>query len=150
MAELEDEVQRADPATRRRALLYIVVMTLIGVVAIGVVEQWLDQLRQEAAEDPGAAADEAARILMIFGAVISASVFGMALVIGRLSWRIFSADRFPPHGALLTVDTRVVVGAGARRRAYAGFVLASIVAALAVLLPYLLWRLLYTLTSSHP
>jgi hypothetical protein len=150
MAELEDEVQRADPATRRRALLYIVVMTLIGVIAIGVVEQWLEHLGQEAAEDPRAAADEAANTLIILGAVISASVFGMALVVGRLSWRIFSTGRFPPPGALLTVDTRVVVGVGARRRAWAGFVAASILAALAVLLPYLLWRVLYTFTSSHP
>lgn len=149
MAELDDEVQRADPATRRRALIYLTLATVVGLVGIGGVEEWLQHLREEAAEDPHAAADKAARVVTVLGAVISASVFGLALVVARLSWRVLSAGRFPPPGAHLTVNTRIVLGAAARRRAYAGLLIASVLAALAVLLPYFLWRTLYTLTSSY-
>lgn len=149
MADEPTEIQAADPQARRRVLIFLAVATLVGLLGIVEIEEWLHRLRQDAATDPEGAVEDAAQLLRIMAAVISLSLAGLGLVIARFSWRVLRAERLPPPASPVIVDMRVVVGAPARRRAYVGFALAASLGAFAVMLPYLLWRILY-LWSSGP
>lgn len=149
MADERTEIQAADPRVRRRVLILLAVATLVGLLGIVEIEEWLHRLRQDAAANPGDAVEDAARLLRLMAAAISFSLAGLGLVIARFSWRVLCAERLPPPASPVIVDTRVVVGAAARRRAYVGFALAASLGAFAVILPYLLWRTLY-LWSSGP
>lgn len=152
-AELPDEtklVQAATPAARRRTITFLALATITGLALLIGVEQWLAVLRDLAARNPDQASDQIAYVIRVFAAIISLSLIGLALVVARVSWRIYAARRFPPHGMNLAFDVRVVEGRGALRRAVAGLVMATFFGAMAVTMPYLLWRLMSLAIPSHP
>jgi hypothetical protein len=72
------------------------------------------------------------------------AVFAVWLV--RLSLGIQRAGRFPPPGALIIRETRILTGEQARARARVGFVLAAIVAVAAIALPVYLWNITSLMT----
>jgi hypothetical protein len=146
MVDEHIEIQPADPRARRRVLTFVIVAALAGLWGIVEIEDWLNRLQQPGA-DLQHSAEQVARLLGTMDAVISIALAGLGLVVARLSLRVLRAERFPPPGSHVIVDTRVIVGAGARRRAYIGFVMAAGLAALGVILPYLLWHALHVLTT---
>jgi hypothetical protein len=66
----------------------------------------------------------------------------------RFSVGIQRAGRFPPPGALIIRETRILTGEQARARARVGFILAAIIAAAAIALPVYLWHIASLLTRS--
>lgn len=136
------QIQEATPGARRRTLLFLAIITLTGVALIIGVEQWLARVRSIAAHNPQQASDQIAFFIRVFAAVISLSLIGLALVLARVSWQVFGARRFPPPGMSLAFNVPVVEGPRAVWRAVAGFAMAAALGSLAVVMPYLLWRVL--------
>jgi len=142
------QVQVATYAARRRTLMFLGLAAITGLALIGGIEEWIRAVGDRAADDPKRAISEIAYVLQVLAATISLSLIGLALVVVRVSWRVHAARRFPPPGMTLAVDVSVVEGASAVRRSYVGFLLGSILGGLAVVLPYMLWRILSVMVSA--
>jgi hypothetical protein len=115
------EVQRADPALRRRALLAAVAIATAGWAAFFVLQDWLAGLRYG---DP-VALRHSLESAMLWGSwVATLPVIALALWLWRYGGRVQAAARYPPPGARVIRDTVVVHGDAARLRATAMRVLA--------------------------
>jgi hypothetical protein len=146
--EQSNPIQTATPAARRRTLTFLAIVTMTGMALIIGFEQWLAIVRDVATRNPKQAGDQLAYVIHVLAAIISLSLIGLALVVARVSWNVYVARRFPPPGMNLAFDVKVVEGLRAIWRAAAGFVTATILGALAVVMPYLLWRMLSLIVSS--
>jgi len=110
------EIQRADPAARRRALVAAVVIALAGWAAFFVLQDWLAGLR---GSDP-MQVRRALEGAMIWGSWVAClPVAALALWLWRAGVRVGRAGRYPPPGAQVIRDTPIVHGDAARLRAVA-------------------------------
>ena len=108
-----DEVQKADPRARRRALAMLLVVGGLGAWGLVVGDGWLAAQR---AADP----DDARRALLV---VVRWAAVGNAVVMGgfaayawRFGRRVRRDGRFPPVGHPVVRDTPILTGAPAHRR----------------------------------
>ena len=143
------KIQAATPQARRRTVIFLAIVTVTGVALVIGVEQWLGRVRDLAVHDHNAASDQIAYVIRVLAAAISLSLVGLALVLTRVSWRVYAARRFPPPGMSLAFDVQVVEGLRAVWRAFWGFFFSTILGALAVVMPYLLWRILMVVMPAH-
>lgn len=108
--------QPADPASRRRALRWLVASTAVGAAALVLLHLGLSR----ALEAP---ADEAlATLLFALRVMTGAMAIGAIAFAGWLWWvagRVSAARRFPPPGLVVGRDTRIVEGDAAQRLAIA-------------------------------
>ncbi len=143
------QIQPAAPASRRRAVTFLVLLTITALAVIIGFEQWLAVIRDEAARNQQQASDQIAYVIGILAAIVSLSVLGLALVLARVSWRTYAARRFPPPGMTLVFAVHVKEGLTAVWRALAGFAFATILGATAVAMPYVLWRMMSMVVLPH-
>ncbi|HEU5467829.1 MAG TPA: hypothetical protein VFU77_00860 [Steroidobacteraceae bacterium] len=138
------EIQRADPATRRRALIAIAVIAVAGWGAWFGLERWLAGLR---GVDPARQQDalESALVWATWGAMLPVAAF--ASYMWRYGTRVLRAGRFPAPGAKVIRDTLVLHGDPARVRGTALRVLAALLGLLAAGTLIAVYRLLERL---HP
>jgi len=116
------EIQPADPATRRRALIVAGVIAVAGWAAFFALQEWLARLQ---GTDPGHMRQSLERAL-VWGSW--AAMLPVAVLAGwmwRYGARVGRAGRFPAPGAKVVRDTPVLLGDAARLRATALKVLAS-------------------------
>ena len=139
------EMQKADSAARRAALMMVGSGAVAGVVLISLgnllrpaFEGWLE-------------ADPRSRFRTVAVALVSLTS-GPLLVFASYMWhlggRIRRAGRYPPLGFMIVRDTPVLTGAGARRRGRVLQMLGGVLAAAALLLAALFWRLASLLPST--
>lgn len=121
------EVQRADPTTRRRALVATVLIALIGWAAYVGLQDWLGGIREF---DPARqrVALEKALVWATWAALLPVALY--AVWMWRYGTRVRRAARFPAPGARVIRDTPVLHGPPARLR---GTVLRLLAAALGLL-----------------
>jgi hypothetical protein len=116
------EIQPADPATRRRALIAAGVIAVTGWVAFFALQEWLARLQ---GTDPGLMRQSLERAL-VWGSW--AAMLPVAVLAGwswRYGARVGRAGRFPAPGAKVIRDTPVLMGDAARLRGTALKVLAA-------------------------
>jgi hypothetical protein len=116
------EIQPADPATRRRALIAAGVIAVTGWVAYFALQEWLARLQ---GTDPGLMRQSLERAL-VWGSW--AAMLPVAVLAGwswRYGARVGRAGRFPAPGAKVIRDTPVLMGDAARLRGTALKVLAA-------------------------
>lgn len=144
---MEDtEIQRADPAARRRAVRLGVWMALIGAAVVWLVDHDLQRTLESLAAG-GDPADATTTVLAIGGAV-GLGLVAVALWILGFARRIEHAERFPPPGVRVVRDTVVRRGAAALRLAYGLYLGALVLFVGGIAIPWTLWRLLESLTGS--
>jgi hypothetical protein len=138
------EIQRADPATRRRALIAIAVIAAAGWGAWFGLERWLGGLR---GLDPARQREalESALVWSTWGAMLPVAVFASGL--WRYGTRVLRAARFPAPGAKVIRDTLVLHGDPARARGTALRVLAALLGLLAAGTLIAVYRLLERLNA---
>ena len=101
------EIQRADPATRRRALVAIAAIAVAGWAAYFGLQQWLGGLAGLAPARMRASLEHA----MVWGSwAATLPVAALAIVMWRYGGRVRRAARFPPPGAKVIRDTAVLHG----------------------------------------
>lgn len=110
------EVQRADPAARRRALIAAVAIALAGWAAVFAMQDWIEDLR---GADPGRMRRSLESAMLWGSWAVCLPTGAFAFWLWRLGARVTDADRYPPPGAKVIRDTPVVHGGAARLRAAA-------------------------------
>jgi hypothetical protein len=119
-------IQRADPKTRRRAIIAVFVAGLLAVAAYAAADHWLAGV---GARPPLEARQALAAAIRWGSASTSMIAVAFALYVYALGRRVVAAQRFPPEGMAVIRDTPVLEGRPARTR---GFLIQAVAAALAV------------------
>lgn len=115
---MEEEIVPADKRHRRLALVTAVLITLVGVLLLGILYGYLGQIKRDMAEkDRRTAEGELLRLTAAVNWIGGLSFVGMGAWFWRLGRRINRSGRFPPPGAKVIRDTRVRTGAKARELA---------------------------------
>jgi len=124
------EIQPADPAARRRALIGIVLVVVVVMLIALAVDHWLGGVLLE----PALARPALAAALRWSSAAVSLMVLAFAVYSFMLGRRIMQAQRFPLPGVAVIRDTVIVEGAAALRRGLLIQMIAAMLAVLALLL----------------
>ena len=111
---MEDEIVPADKNHRRLALVAAAFLTVLGLVALGILHRHLGEIRELAKDNPRAAEEKVLRLAATVLWVGGLSLVGMGAWFWRLGRRINLAGRYPPPGMKVVKHTRVRSGARAR------------------------------------
>ncbi len=139
------EIQKADPRARRRAIITLVLGTLIGCAVILLFQHYAPALQDWMLKDPEELATRIAYALLLFAALFSVPLLAFAVYLWRFGSQVVGAERFPPPGLPTVRDTPVLRGLPARRRGRLAQGLAGCLAFLAGASPTVLWWLLKSL-----
>ena len=142
-----NEVQKADPAARRQAVLMIVFATAIGALLIAGFEHFREPFREWLSSEPAETARRVELAIYVSAFIVSAPVIAFAIYFWLLGARVLRAQQFPPPGFRVIRDTPVVGGRGAMLRGHAIQVLAVCLGVSAALLWFFLWWLARTISE---
>lgn len=140
-----NEVQKADPAARRKAVLVIVFATAAGALLIAGFEHFHEPFREWLSSEPAETARRARLAIYVSTFILSAPVIAFAIYLWLLGARVLRAQQFPPPGFRVIRDTPVVGGRGAVTRGHAIQILAVCLGVSAALLWLFFWRLARTI-----
>ena len=135
------EIQKADPRARRKALVLLIIATIIGAIVILLLESQLSMLEQWISDDPGVAFERLELTLAVLAVVVAVPLLGLAAYIWRLGARVIKTERFPPPGMAVIRDTPALTGTAARLRGRLIQAFAVIFALMAFALPIALWQI---------
>ena len=134
------EIQKADPAARRQAVLLVIFGMAVGALLIAGIEHFREPFREWLLSEPAETARRAKLAMYVSGFVVSAPVIAFAIYLWLLGARVLRAQQFPPPGFRVIRDTPVVGGHGAVNRGHAMQVLAVCLGMSAALLwLFLVW-----------
>ncbi|KAB2900613.1 MAG: hypothetical protein F9K31_04465 [Dokdonella sp.] len=106
---MNDDIQRADPAYRRRTLLLLVLAAVVAAIALAFTQRWL--YAQALVADPAVAARQLRAWIGMSTLLAGASLLVLAVHAWRQSRRAVRAARWPVPGVRVIRDTRVRRGA---------------------------------------
>ena len=141
------EVQRADPAARLQAVLFIVVGALVGVLLIVGFERYRSPLRDWLLSEPEQLAHRLRLLFLLSAVSVSEPLFGFATHLWSVSGRVLRAQQFPPPGHRVIRDTPILLGQAAISRGRTLKVLAVCLGVACALLWLLFWRLASVLSK---
>ncbi len=130
---------RADPKTRRRTALLLIVTGLVGGGLLYLLNQHLRNILTLAEMDPEAALGQARQLVMGIACAGTAGFLGAALWFWRLARHIRRSDQYPPPGTKALRDTPVATGAHAWTIATKFNVVAVLTALLGTSATWYLW-----------
>jgi hypothetical protein len=142
-----NEIQKADPAARRQAVLLVIFGTAVGALLIAGIEHFREPFREWLLSEPAETARRAKLAMYVSGFVVSAPVIAFAIYLWLLGARVLRAQQFPPPGFRVIRDTPVVGGHGAVNRGHAMQVLAVCLGMSAALLWLFFWWLARTISE---
>lgn len=146
----EHEIQSADPAARKKALLLVAVVAGVGAVVVWAFESAFTRIEGTMADNPIEAVANMVSTIRILAAMVAILTMTIAIWLALLSARILKAERFPPPGMAVIRDVRIIRGAPARIRAWIGFVVAGLCGVGSIVLPLMLLRLVRLITAVQP
>jgi hypothetical protein len=112
------EIQKADPAARRQAILLVIFGMAIGALLIAGFEQFREPFYEWLTSEPAESARRAKLALYTSAFVLCAPLIGFAIYLWLLGARVLRAQRYPPPGMRVIRDTPVVEGRGATTRGH--------------------------------
>lgn len=134
-----NEVQKADPAARRQAVLAIVFATATGALLIAGFEHFREPFREWLSSEPAETARRAKLAVYVSAFILSAPVIAFAIYLWLLGARVLRAQQFPPPGIRVIRDTPVVGGRAAEIRGHVIQVLALCLGVGAAILCQFFW-----------
>jgi hypothetical protein len=132
------EIQKADPAARRNAVLLVLAAMIAGTVLIALGAQSPPGLVAWVREDYRT---RLAIVIVIMLVVVAAPPLGLAVYLWRLARRTLSAERFPPPGSRVVHDTPILTGDSALARGRMLQVMGAMIGMGALLIALALLRL---------
>lgn len=141
------EIQKADRRAVRTAVAVVVCGALVGLALLTF------SRRNGEAFGFWLPADLSGRLTLVLGiqmALFTVPLLAMAGYVWHLGGRIVRAQRYPPPGMRLVRNTPIVVGDAAVRRGRVAQALAASLGVAAVLLAFVLWRLLASVGAWSP
>jgi hypothetical protein len=144
------EIQKADPAVRRQALLLIVFTAATGGLLIMGFEHFREPFREWLLSEPAETASRAKLALYTAALVLCVPLIAFAIYLWLLGARVLRAQQFPPPGFRVIRDTPVVGGSGATTRGHVIQILAVSLGIGAALLWMFFWWLARTISEGSP
>jgi hypothetical protein len=136
-----DDIQRADPSAKRRAVLLVIFGSFIGGSVLYAFKQSWPSIERWLLSDPEQLPDRLATLRGFLVSVTTVPLLAFAVHLWGRGARICRHQRFPLEGERLVRDTLVVRGEAAAIRGRILQCLAVALAVLAVGLVVVLWRL---------
>jgi len=134
-------MQDADSGARRRAILLVAVVAIIGGALLAYFSWARPAIEDWAAHDPRS---RVRAMLILVGLITVLPLLGVAFSLWRLGGRIRVAGRFPLPGQRTIRTTPILTGDPALRRGRLAQVFAAVIAVLAVAFTLLLWQMATT------
>jgi hypothetical protein len=135
------EICRADPAARRRAVLFIVLGVFAGVLLMLGFESYRIPLRDWLLSEPRKFVLRVNLVFLLSAALLSVPLVVFAAYLWLLGNKVLRAQQFPPPGYRVIRDTPIIDGKAAVSRGRSFKVVALCLALAAALLCLLIWRL---------
>jgi hypothetical protein len=143
-----NEVQKADPEARRKAIWVLIFAAALGGLLISGFEDFREPIREWLASDPAQTTRRAKLALAISILVLSVPVIAFAIYFWLLGRKVLVAQQFPPPGFRVVRDTPVVHGAAAVTRGHAIQVLAVCLGMGAGILCLFIWWFTGTISQA--
>ena len=134
-----NEVQKADPDARRKALLVLIFAAALGGLLISGFEHFREPFREWLQSDPAETARRARLALSVSMLVLSVPAIAFAIYFWLLGKKVLLAQQFPPPGYRVIRDTPIVRGAAAVSRGHAIQILAVCVGVAVGILCLFIW-----------
>lgn len=131
----------ADNRLRVYTAIALVVIVVAGFVTYDWSQRVLVEIEKLAQYDRQLAFDRAASFLKMAAALVGATTALVAISEGRKARRSLSTGEWPPPGTRVLVDTPVIEGEPARRRAKFIIALSTVMLGMAVGLQLIAWLL---------
>ena len=135
------EVQRADAAARRHALVVVVLGALTGALLLVGFERYRIPLRDWVLSESEKSAHRVKLVFLVSGGLLSTPLVAFAVYLWSLGARVLRARQFPPPGYRVIRDTPIVGGPAAMSRGRGLKILALCLGLASAILWLLLWRL---------
>lgn len=123
------------------------IVALFGMALVWATQQYVSSLDALAVTSPDAAILRAGLALKSLGAVMAALGLGTSIYIARSCGQVRQHRQLPPPGAWVLGRPTVLLGTRAVVWAWAGYVLATVLAVTAVIVTVLMWQFVDLMTS---
>jgi hypothetical protein len=141
------KVQRADPAARRQAVLFVAIGALVGALLMVGFERYHTPLRDWILSEPEQSGHRLRIVFLLSAACLSAPLFGFAAYLWSFGGKVLHAQQFPPPGHRVIRDTPNLQGQAAISRGRSFKILAVCLGVACALLWFLFWRLVSAIIS---
>jgi hypothetical protein len=142
------EVLRADPGLRRVAIAMGAAVLVLGTLGVGYLRAAIEATEVLARTAPEAAAWRVIAICLVCITIVTILPLVVGIDIVRRSVRTIRAERFPPPGARVLVDTKVIRGRPARLLGLIFLGLGAVLIAVTLLPPIRAYQLLRSCPAS--
>lgn len=136
---MTEEVIRANPEARKKALVLFMVFLGLGVVFVMLADNYISILRQLAQQDSLEAAKKMRTIMLAIISIVGIPIFIFAFWLSRFCQRIYKHQCFPPPGTQVIKDTKIVRASKARTLAIFGFIISGLLCIAAISLMVCMW-----------
>ena len=136
-----NEIRKADPEARRRAILVVVLGATIGALLIAGFGHFRGSLHEWLVSDPAETAFRARVVIRAAAFLLAAPLVAFAAYLWLLGAKALRAQQFPPPGLRVIRDTPVVSGPAAVTRGHAIQIFAVCLGVGAVVLCLFFWWL---------
>ena len=131
-----DEIQRADPGAKRKAIWIVGMTALLGAGTLWVFEIYQDEFVAWLVDNLDYLAQNTL-VVFFMAAVCAAPLIASAIILFLLGRRIVKGQRFPPPDYPVYRDTRVLKGSRAIRRGRIAQLLSLVILLAAAVIPFL-------------
>ncbi|HUL41746.1 MAG TPA: hypothetical protein VLV32_07560 [Burkholderiales bacterium] len=133
------DIQKADPNARRRALLLVIIGTIVGAAIIFGFESYRPALQGWILSEPDKVIDRIIIVMVASGCVLSAPLLVFGAYFLMLGAKVSRAQQYPPPAQPVIRDIVIVRGEAAVVRGKILKILAVCMFAAAVFIPILIW-----------
>lgn len=143
----DTKIQKADPAARRRAVIVVLVMLVLGASAIVAFENLMIDFESWAEHNIDYLLDHTYLIFLVF-LIMLLPAFGAGVYLLVFANRVALTQRYPPPGCAVSRDTVVIEGARAVQRARLIQFISVLLLCAAASIPVIMWYILHTLAGA--
>lgn len=135
------EIARGSAKLRLWAFIALGIIAVMGLAALIYLPDFLREIELISRNSMVDATDSLSSFIMSTSLVLSLITVAVGIYLGGLAMRTLNERRFPPLGAQVIKDTRIVTGDPARRKGRIILVIAILVLVSAIVIPVAMWQI---------